>query len=93
MQAVRSHAIFVIMLTEFIYKKLREAKYKVLKDKSYFGEIPGIRGVWANAKTLETCRKELSEVLENWILLKVRDREKIPGFVLKFDRRSLARHA
>lgn len=79
------------MLSEFIGKKLRTAKYKLLKDGSYFGEIPALKGVWANAKDLEGCRKELQEVLEDWLLLKVRDREAVPGFIFKIDRRELVR--
>ncbi|MBI2888476.1 MAG: type II toxin-antitoxin system HicB family antitoxin [Candidatus Liptonbacteria bacterium] len=79
------------MLSEFIMKKLREAQYKLLKDKTYFGEIPGLRGVWANAKNLEDCRKELREVLEDWLLLKIRNRERVPGFEIKVDRRELVR--
>lgn len=58
------------MLTEYLIKKLRDAKYKLLKDGSYFGEIPGLRGVWANARNLESCREELREVLEDWLFLK-----------------------
>jgi predicted RNase H-like HicB family nuclease len=81
------------MLNEFLEKKLREAKYKILKDETYFGEIPGLRGVWANAKNLEGCRKELREVLENWLFLKVRDREPISGFKVKIDRRQLVKNA
>jgi len=81
------------MLTEYIAKKLKQAKYKLLRDKSYFGEVPGLRGVWANAENLEDCRKELQEVLEDWLLLKVRDREKVPGFEIGIDRRELVRHA
>lgn len=81
------------MISEFIEKKLRLAKYKILKDGGYFGEIPGLKGVWANAKTLENCRKELREVLEDWILLKIRDRERVPGFLLKTDRREMVKHA
>ena len=61
------------MLSEYIAKKLAQAKYKILGDGTYFGEIPGLRGVWANANTLEECRKELQEVLKEWILLKLRD--------------------
>ena len=68
------------MLTDFIQKRLQNAKYKILKDRSYFGEIPGIRGVWANAKTLETCRKELQEVLEDWLVLSIKTDKKISGF-------------
>ncbi len=60
------------MLSEFIFKKLREARHKLLEDGSYFGEITGLRGVWANANNLEDCRKELQEVLEDWLLLKVK---------------------
>ena len=81
------------MLSEFIEKNLQKAKYKLLKDGTYFGEIPSLRGVWANAKTLEACRKELKEVLEDWLLLKVRDRERVPGFQFRFDRKELAGHA
>jgi len=81
------------MLSEFIFKKLREARYKLLKDGSYFGEIIGLRGVWANANNLEDCRKELQEVLEDWLLLKVRERENVPGFRLKIGKRELVNHA
>ena len=81
------------MLSEFILKKLREARYKFLKDGSYFGEIASLRGVWANANNLEDCRKELQEVLEDWLLLKVRDRENVPGFRLKIGKRELVNYA
>jgi len=64
-----------------------------LKDKSYFGEVIGLKGVWANADTLESCREELKEVLEDWILLKVRDDENVPGLKIKFDQRSLVGYA
>ncbi|MFY9461752.1 MAG: type II toxin-antitoxin system HicB family antitoxin, partial [Candidatus Sungiibacteriota bacterium] len=43
------------MISEYIAKKLKQARYKLLKDGSYFGEIAGLRGVWANAKNLEDC--------------------------------------
>ena len=68
------------MLTDFIGKQLNNAKYKLLKDKTYFGEIPEVRGVWANAKTLESCRKELQEVLDDWLILSIKSDKKIPGF-------------
>jgi len=80
------------MLTEFLSKKLKQARYKRLKDGTYFGEISGVRGVWANARTLTACRGELSEVLEDWLVLKVRNRETVPGFQIKTDRRSLVRN-
>jgi len=60
------------MLSEYIAKKLRVAQYRLLKDGTYFGEIPGLRGVWANAKKLEDCREELRHVLEGWLLVEIR---------------------
>ncbi|KKT77618.1 MAG: hypothetical protein UW74_C0037G0002 [Candidatus Giovannonibacteria bacterium GW2011_GWC2_44_8] len=80
------------MFSEFVSKKLRQARYKILKNGSYFGEIPGVRGVWANSKNLEDCRSELREVLEDWILLKVKDKKNIPGFVFNTDKRALVRN-
>lgn len=80
------------MLNEFIVRMLKKARYKILKDGSYFGEISGLRGVWASALNLEDCRMELREVLEDWLLLKVRDHEKIPGFEIKIDRRELVKN-
>ncbi len=71
------------MLTEFIRNKLKIAKYKILKGGSYFGEIPGLPGVWANARTLEGCRIELRDVLEDWLVLQLRDRRPISGFKIK----------
>ncbi|MBM3257731.1 MAG: type II toxin-antitoxin system HicB family antitoxin [Candidatus Nealsonbacteria bacterium] len=81
------------MFSEYIEKKLKKAQYKILKNGSYFGEIPGLRGIWANAKNLEKCRKELQEVLEDWLLLKVRSGERISGFNIQFDKRQLVKHA
>lgn len=77
------------MLTEFISKKLKEAQYKILKNGYYFGEIPALRGVWASAKNLEDCRQELQEVLEDWLLLKIKTGDYVPGFRTKIGERLL----
>jgi len=60
------------MLTEYIDSAMRLAHYEILDDdRSYFGEIKECEGVHANAHTLEECRKEFRETLEDWILLRV----------------------
>ena len=60
------------MLTEYLQAALRHARYEILKDDgSYYGEIPECNGVYANAQTLEDCREQLKEVLEEWILLSI----------------------
>ena len=73
------------MLTEYIIQKLSRAQYKILDDKTYFGEIPSLQGVWASEKTLEKCREALREVLEEWLILKLRDKDNIPGFPTKIN--------
>ena len=58
------------MLTAYINAALRKAHYEILPDgEGYFGTIEDLAGVWAQADTLEACREELREVLEEWIVL------------------------
>ena len=60
------------ILTDYIKAAMHRARYKILPDDgTFYGEIPEFNGVYANADTLETCREELEEVLEEWILLRV----------------------
>jgi len=60
------------MLTKYIQAAMQQAKYETLSDDgSFYGEIPDFDGVYSNAKTLEACREELEEVLEDWILFRV----------------------
>jgi len=60
------------VLTKYIEAAMRRAKYEILSDDgSYYGEIPGFDGVYANSDTLEDCRSELEEVLEEWVLFRV----------------------
>ena len=67
------------MLTEYIQAALKKAKYEILADDgSFFGTIDGFKGVWANAKTLEECRNELREVLEDWLLISISHHLPIP---------------
>ncbi|MGI8913986.1 MAG: type II toxin-antitoxin system HicB family antitoxin [Chloroflexota bacterium] len=60
------------MLSDYINAAMRQAGYELLGDGSYYGEIPVFQGVWSNALSLDACRKELQEVLEDWILLGIR---------------------
>ena len=67
------------MLTQYLQAAMRRARYEILPDdKSYYGEIPGLQGVFANADTLETCRTELEEVLEEWLLFRIARHLQIP---------------
>lgn len=66
------------MLTAYIRAAMRRARYELLEDQTYYGEIPGFQGVYANASTLEACRDELQEVLEGWIILGLRLGHELP---------------
>ena len=67
------------MLTSYINAAMRKAHYDILPDtEGYYGKIEGLQGVWANAKTLEVCREELREVLEEWIILGLKMGHTIP---------------
>ena len=60
------------MLTKYLQAALHHASYEILSDDgSFYGEIPICNGVFANATTLEACREQLLEVLEEWILLRI----------------------
>ena len=75
------------MLTEYIRAVMKKANYEMLSDdRTFYGEIPGFDGVYANAKTLEACRDELEEVLEEWIFFKISRNLPLPiaeGIALK----------
>ena len=66
------------MLIEYIQGALEKAEYKRLEDMTWFAEIPGYEGVWANGESVVKCRKELMGVLEEWLLLKVKDGDAVP---------------
>ena len=57
------------MFTEYIQAALRQANYEILEDGTFYADVPGMKGLYANASTLEACREELKESLEEWIVL------------------------
>lgn len=67
-----------LVLSRYIAATMAEAKYCILEDGTFFGEIPGLDGVWAAEPTLEACRHVLQEVLEEWLVLRLRDGDRIP---------------
>jgi predicted RNase H-like HicB family nuclease len=68
------------MLTAYIHAALRKAHYEILPDgEGYFGTIEGLQGVWAQADTLEACREDLREVLEEWIIVGLKMGHPLPS--------------
>ncbi len=67
------------MLTKYIEAAMRHAEYEIIEDdNSFYGHIPELDGLWANATTLEACRDELRSALEDWLLLGLAWLDEIP---------------
>jgi predicted RNase H-like HicB family nuclease len=66
------------MLTAYIEEAMKRARYKILDDRTYYGWVQELPGVWAQAPTLEECRAELQSVMEDWRLLGLKLGHELP---------------
>ena len=66
------------MIIGYIKAAMNKARYEMLEDQTFYGEIPGFEGVYANEPTLESCRDELASVLEDWILFSLTQQLPLP---------------
>lgn len=60
-------------LARYLKVALEKSQFERLEDGSWYGEIPGFQGVWANGASQEECRQVLGEVLLEWLALKLKD--------------------
>ncbi|WP_440948301.1 type II toxin-antitoxin system HicB family antitoxin [Methanosarcina sp. T3] len=69
------------MLIRYIHAAFERAQYKIIDDEEpYYGEVPELEGLWATGKTLEECRRNLEEVIDEWIVIRLRNGLHLPGF-------------
>ena len=67
------------MIIDYINAALAQAHYEIIEDEEpYYGEIPVLSGVYATGKTLEECRKNLEEVIDGWLIIRLRRGMSIP---------------
>lgn len=66
------------MVREYVDDALRRAQYDKLEDGTFYAEVPELRGVLATGDTLEACRTQLGEVVEEWILVRVAKGLRVP---------------
>lgn len=67
------------MLMKYIQAALDEARYEIIEDEEpFYGEIPSLQGVWASGKSLEECRRNLNDALEDWLLISIARHLPIP---------------
>jgi predicted RNase H-like HicB family nuclease len=83
------------MLARFLDVAMEMARYEIIEeDASYWGEIPGLQGVWARHQTLAGCQRELREALSDWIALRLQMGLEIPEIAgINLNRMGAATHA
>jgi predicted RNase H-like HicB family nuclease len=60
------------MLLQYIQTALDQAHYEMIEDEEpFYGEVVALPGVWSTGKTLEECRRNLVEAIEDWVLFSV----------------------
>ena len=47
------------------------ARYVATRGSAYTATVRGLRGVMAHARSLEACRSQVVEVVEEWVLVRV----------------------
>ncbi len=61
------------MLASYLDRAMELAVYEIIEDdRTYWGEIPGLQGVWARHASLVGCQRELREALSDWVALRLR---------------------
>ena len=75
--SIHWHEFF--MLTEYIRRAMHHAHYELMENGRFFATIPQCNGLWAEGPTLEACRDELQNTLEDWIMIKLRHGDRFEG--------------
>jgi len=66
------------ILSEYVDRAMAQAVYDKLEDATFAGSIPACKGVLAFGATLRACEDELRSTLEDWILVGLKLRHKLP---------------
>jgi predicted RNase H-like HicB family nuclease len=66
------------VISKYIAEALHRAQYRIVDEGLFCATVTGLPGVIATGKTLEACRTQLAEVIEEWLLVRVAEGLKIP---------------
>ncbi len=66
------------ILSDYVGEALAQAVYEKLEDGSYAGRIPVCQGVVAFGKSLRECENGLRPTVEDWILLGLQLKHRLP---------------
>jgi predicted RNase H-like HicB family nuclease len=59
------------VITNYISEALHRARYSVVDGGVFCATVPGLPGVIATGDSLENCRDQLAEIVEEWVLVRV----------------------
>lgn len=59
------------MIIQYVTTALERAHYRLVDDGTFAATVRGLRGVVATGTGLEACRRDLAEVVEEWVLIRV----------------------
>jgi predicted RNase H-like HicB family nuclease len=66
------------VLSEYVELAMSQALYDRLEDHTFSGRIPSCPGVLSFAQTLKGCEEELRSTLEDWALVSLKLRHRLP---------------
>ena len=67
------------MLRQYLDIAIERATYEIIDDEEpYYGEIPGLDGVWATGPSLEAFRRHLMAAPEDWIIFSLQRGATLP---------------
>ncbi len=66
------------MISKYVAKALECAVYEKIDDGNHCASVRGLRGVLAVGPAFEVCRRQLAEVVEEWVLVRVARHLPIP---------------
>jgi len=66
------------MFTEYVEKAMQQAEYEQMEDGNWWGQVTELRFTWAIAPTLEECKQELRDEVEDWLVFAISRHSPIP---------------
>jgi len=77
------------MISKYVAKALERAAYEPIDHGMWCATVRGLRGVIAIGASIEACRHQLAEVVEEWVLVRVARHLQVPrlgGVVIRVRR-------
>ena len=66
------------MITSYVDQALRRARYAQMDGGLFCATVPRLQGVIATGRTLESCRDQLAEIVEEWVLVRIARGLRVP---------------